>query len=439
MTTLTKSLGVVRGAALMLNIVVGAGLLALPGLAVEAAGDQALWSWLACAVAALPLLVVCIIMGRSHPDAGGVAHFARTAFGEAGYLATSLIFLGAVVFGLPAIALTGGHYITGMAGGSPPHYAAGIIIAAAAANMLSPDLSGRISTFAASLILIALAVIVTAGLSGIDWAALEGRVAAATELDAAIVMAPFMMIFFAFTGWEVAAGLSEEFRNPRRDFPRAMILSFAIAVALYVAMGFIVQAGEMSGAPEAAFVGVARSLFGAAGSLAVGTLAAVIILANLLGALWAVSRLVYALGRDGHLPVRLGVTASGTPVSSVALTAGALLLVLAAEAVGLLDIRSMLAVAGQNLLILYGMAGAALLRLSAQAASRIVAALALALTAVLLIAEGPAPAYPLALAGVGWLILRWRRFSADRAGRPRRDAAHPRRGPDDGPDETGRG
>ena len=47
------------------------------------------------------------------------------------------------------------------------------------------------------------------------------------------------------------------------------------------------------------------------------------------------------------------------------------------------------------------------------------AALVLALTAALLMAEGPAPAYPLALVGAGWLIVRWRRFSADRAGRPR--------------------
>ena len=79
MTTLTKSLGVVRGTGLMLNIVVGAGLLALPGLAVEAASDQALWSWLACALAALPLLAVCIIMPKL--DAGGVA-FRAHGFGE---------------------------------------------------------------------------------------------------------------------------------------------------------------------------------------------------------------------------------------------------------------------------------------------------------------------------------------------------------------------
>ena len=50
--------------------------------------------------------------------------------------------------------------------------------------------------------------------------------------------------------------------------------------------------------------------------------------------------------------------------------------------------------------------------------ARATAVLALALTAGLLIAEGPAPAYPLALAMAGWAFLRWRRFSADRARGP---------------------
>ncbi len=70
MNELNRTLTPLRGAALMLNIVVGAGLLALPGLVVEMAGDHALWSWLVCAVASLPLLTVFIIMGRRYPHAG---------------------------------------------------------------------------------------------------------------------------------------------------------------------------------------------------------------------------------------------------------------------------------------------------------------------------------------------------------------------------------
>ena len=102
MTELKQTLTLLRGTGLMLNIVVGAGLLALPGLTVAVAGDQALWAWLVCAVAALPLLLVFVILGGRHLDAGGIAHFVKLAFGEHGYIAASLIFLGAVAFGLPS-------------------------------------------------------------------------------------------------------------------------------------------------------------------------------------------------------------------------------------------------------------------------------------------------------------------------------------------------
>ena len=46
MNDLKRTLTPLRGAALMLNIVVGAGLLALPGLVIDAVGDHALWSWI---------------------------------------------------------------------------------------------------------------------------------------------------------------------------------------------------------------------------------------------------------------------------------------------------------------------------------------------------------------------------------------------------------
>jgi amino acid efflux transporter len=51
MTSLNKSLGVFRGAAILLNIVIGAGLLTLPGLAVRQSGQFAIYAWLICAVA----------------------------------------------------------------------------------------------------------------------------------------------------------------------------------------------------------------------------------------------------------------------------------------------------------------------------------------------------------------------------------------------------
>ena len=91
----------------MLNIVVGAG-----SACVTRSCCQSCWRSCSLGVDRLraritiPLLSVFIIMGRRFPNAGGIAHFSEMAFGPLAYIITSFIFLGAVAFGLPAIALT---------------------------------------------------------------------------------------------------------------------------------------------------------------------------------------------------------------------------------------------------------------------------------------------------------------------------------------------
>lgn len=394
MSELKPTLTVLRGTGLMLNIVVGAGLLALPGLTVAMAGDQALWAWLVCIIAAIPLLLVFVILGGRHPDAGGIAHFVKLAFGGAGYVVASLIFLGAVAFGLPAIALTAGHYITA------------IVILATLGLTASPDIAARLSTIIASTILIVLLAIIGVGLAGVDWATARMTIAPLAEISLSVVLAPFMMIFFAFTGWEVASGLSEEFRNPKRDFPRAMLLSFAIASLLYMAMAFLAQTAPDVESHEAVFVDILGARLGAAGGIVVADIATLVIAANLMGAIWAVSRMVFALSREGHLFVRLNLNTAGTPVSSVVLTSLVILLVLASDSMDLLDIKGMLAIAGQNFFILYGLAGFTLFRHARHRRDRIVAALAILVVVGLLLAEGLSSLlYPamLTLLGIaGW-------------------------------------
>src|SRR5947209_4643472 len=124
---LTKSLGLFRGTALMMNIVIGAGLLTLPGLAIKIAGANAFAAWVLCAASAFPLLAVFIVLGSRYPQAGGISAYAQRAFGRFGGLAASLLFLGAVIFGLPSIALTGGHYLSAIFGGTPHLFALGLL------------------------------------------------------------------------------------------------------------------------------------------------------------------------------------------------------------------------------------------------------------------------------------------------------------------------
>lgn len=403
---LTKSLTTLRGAGLMLNIVIGAGLLALPGMVVERAGQQAIWAWAVCALVAAPLLLVFIIMGMRFPNAGGITHFAQLAFGRRAYAICSILFIGTFPFGLSAIALTGGHYLAEAFGGTPTVYAAGLIVAATASHILSTEMAARLSTAIASIVLVSLLGLMVIGLSTVDWSSGTSHVTPLTEIDAAIVFAPFMMIFFAFTGWELAAGLSEEFKNPKRDFPRAMFLSFVAACLVYFCMAFTAQSVSITGSYEAAFASILAVSIGEKGRIAMGLLAGIIIYANLMGAIWAVSRMVYALSREGLLPLRLETTAKGVPLSSVLVVSIILLTVVGADSMGLLNITIMLELAGQNFLLLYGVSGLALVKLSARLFDRLAALLTIALVAGLMIVQGQSLFYPVMLTLAGILVER---------------------------------
>lgn len=403
---LKQSLTTLKGAGLMLNIVIGAGLLALPGMVVREAGLQAIWAWGLCALVSVPLLLVFIIMGMRFPDAGGITHFAKLAFGRKAYAMASVILLGTFPFGMPAIALTGGHYLAEAFGGTPTLYAAGLIVAAAASHILSTEMAARLSAAIASIVLVSLLGLMVVGLATVDWSAGTRHVASIAELDGRIVLAPFMMIFFAFTGWELAAGLSEEFKNPARDFPRAMFLSFVAACILYFGMALTAQSIVITGSYEAAFSSILAHAVGENGRIVMGLLAATIIYANLLGCIWAVSRMVYALSREGLLPIRLQTTAKGVPLSSVLFICLLLLCVVGADASGLIHLGLMLELAAQNFLLLYGLSGLALLKLSRRVFDRLAALLTVGLVLVLMVVQGQSLFYPLGLALAGIVLER---------------------------------
>ncbi len=412
MAELRRSLGVGRGTAMMLNIVLGAGLLTLPGLAHQAVGGAALVVWLACALAAAPLLLVFAILGRRHADAGGLATIMGRAFGAAGRVPATFLFLGAVSVGLPAIALTGGHYAAAALGGVPHLYAAGLIVAALAVNLLAAELAARVNAAVASLVVLVILAVAVLG-----WVAVSpdlGAVAvAATDWPGLPVFGlTFMMVFFAFTGWEVSANLGEEFRDPGRDLPLAMAASFAIAVALYLALAVVVAGSGKTGADPAPFARIFGAAFGPAGANAVSAVAVLLIFANLSAAIWAVSRMVYATAREGLLPPVLARVDRGVPLAAVALTVGVLLAVVAMAGRGLFDLGLLLAAAGQNFLLLYGAAAAALFRLGDRAWHPWLGGLGLAIVVALLIGRGgEGSLYPavLILAGLGLAAVRARR------------------------------
>ena len=75
-------MGLVAATAMSVTIVVGAGLLTLPGLSYAQAGRLGHLPWLLMSVLMLPLLAVFAFFARRHPSAGGVVGYIRLSLGQ---------------------------------------------------------------------------------------------------------------------------------------------------------------------------------------------------------------------------------------------------------------------------------------------------------------------------------------------------------------------
>ena len=150
-------------------------------------------------------------------------------------------------------------------------------------------------------------------------------------------------MFFAFIGFDVVATSAEEVREPQKRLPRGIFLGLAIVTALYVLVS-IVMTGMVSytelAAEETPSLATAFRLVGqdwASAVISFGALAGLttVIMVLLLG----LSRIVFALSRDGLLPRWLSKTTEHTKTPArIQIIGGSVVAVVAAFTdVGLLE------------------------------------------------------------------------------------------------------
>ncbi|AKV55908.1 amino acid permease [Bifidobacterium actinocoloniiforme DSM 22766] len=141
------------------------------------------------------------------------------------------------------------------------------------------------------------------------------------------------LVFFAFIGFDVVATTSEEAKDPRRTVPRGIFLGMVMVIILYVLVAIVttgmVSYKDLAKSPSPSLA-TGFELVGASWAaklisfgIVVGLTTVVMVL--LLG----LTRIVFALSRDGLLPRGLSQTGRfGTP-SRIQLMAGILVAVVA--------------------------------------------------------------------------------------------------------------
>ena len=290
---------------LIIGTIVGVGIFRTPSLVAEHAGSAgvALLAWLAGGLVSLLGALCYAELASAYPNTGGDYHYLTRAFGRRlGFLFAwarlTVVQTGAIAL----LAFVLGDYAAELfslgAWGSP--LCAGLIVTILTATNIAGVRQGATTQN----------VLTTLDVAGILLIALVGLVAEPAAAAASNGGAPasagafgLVMVFVLLTygGWNEAAYLSGELRDPGRTMVRALVWSLAFVTALYLLINwtFLATLGVagVAGSKTVA-ADVVHQTLGSTGARLTGALIVVCALTSINAAIFTGARSSYAVGRD---------------------------------------------------------------------------------------------------------------------------------------------
>ena len=340
---LKRSVGLFGAAMMGLGSIVGTGVFVSIAIGVSVAG---VWALLAIALASI--VAICnglssAQLAANHPVSGGTYEYGhRWCSPRIGFVA-GWMFLFAKSASAAAASLGFSGYVLQLAGVSDRSWLVPMALAGVALVTVITLIGIRRTSLANSLIvavtLTTLAFFVVAGLPN-AWAnawpaeAISGATTGRPnplDFSMANLLYATALMFVAYTGYGRIATLGEEISDPRRNIPRAIIVTLLVSMLLYVSVGFVVVfanqgSGNITAAlTKSASIGKAAPLhtiangFGipwAGTVLAVGAITAM--LGVLLNLILGLSRVLLAMGRRAEMPTQAALVAEKTGVPWVA-------------------------------------------------------------------------------------------------------------------------
>ena len=330
---LDRSLRTVDGLAMVVGIMIGAGIFRTPGLVATQLGRPWLTfvAWIAGgAVSVLGALVFAELATR-HPMAGGKYVYAREAYGRrAGFVVGWVETLGIYCAAIAGVGVVAGDYLAQLLrldGVDPRWLGVGLVALVTTLNLIGVTFGSTVQNLvtgakvAALLLVVGLAAVLG---TGAGWSAPAAPLAG-PALAGAFAVA-FQAVIWTYYGYPDAAKIAEEVVDPARTLPRVLLLGIGGATALYVLLnaGFLhVLPFERIAASTLVARDVAEVLFGARAAAVVAGLALLVVLGSLNGNVFVTPRVVFGLARDGLGPrVLERVNAGGTPWTAMLLVGG---------------------------------------------------------------------------------------------------------------------
>lgn len=408
MTGHKGSLGVAQGTALYIASVLGTGILVLPGLAAQVAGPASVLSVAIIFVLSIPLAATFAALAARYPDSGGVASYVRKSMGDTFARIAGYLFFFGVAAGTPVVAVMGAEYVIAIVG---------------ADRSLLPVVAGLlyIVPFVLNLFGVKVAGWVQLGLSGLLVLVVVGVIAYGAPAVTQEHFEPFMpfgwmgvgvaisLFVWAFAGWEVGTHIAAEFKNPRRTIPIATAIALVIVGVAYLALQWVTVGvlGDKAGEGTVPLLTLVDATAPKAGSIIIATIAGVVSLGVLNAYLAAIGKLGASLGRDGDLPkwFALGAQPDVVPRRSFILVFCVSLIFFIILFAQDFQLLTLIPIHLSSMVAIYvlGMTAAVLI-FPRWSRDWWVAGVALLMTLVLLVLNGPNVIFTLAVAAVAVLV-----------------------------------
>jgi basic amino acid/polyamine antiporter, APA family len=358
--TLRRDLGLIDAIAIGFGAIIGAGIFVVTGVAAGIAGPALLAGCSSLASRPTANALSSAQLAALYPQSGGTYEYGYRVLNEWAGFAAGWMFMASKTAAAGTVALGLAGYLDALVPGLQPRVmAVGAIILFTMLNYFGVRRSSTANLMIVAVSLGALLIFVGAGAGAFRTMNLQPFAPAGLRgtLQAAA------LLFFAFTGYARIATLAEEVRDPGRNIPLAIAITIGGAVLLYGAVALVAvgSIGTAAMAETAAPLYVAAQAFPArwvATVVAIGGITAMlgVILSQLLG----LSRMAFAMARNGDLPAGLAYVHPrfGSPARAVLLI-GAVAAVVAATG----TLRGVAAAASFTILVYYGIANVAALRM----------------------------------------------------------------------------
>lgn len=309
---LTKGIGGIGAALLVLNGLIGAGIFALP--AKMAAELGAFSPYIFLIFGALMLAIVWCFgqLATLYQETGGPVVYAQKGFGNAAAFQTGFIYYlaraTAIAANMHVLLLYAGYVWPELNTGVGKSFAIILLTTALiVVNIIGLKAAMRSLDTISVLKLLPFVMLIVAGYWQLDFSIALTSTSASIVPAFDTVSAGALLTLYAFIGFETVVVTSGETNSPKKTIPRALMLTVSGIAVFYFCVQWLYWHTVGPAKPDSApLIALADMIFGETGALVMTLTAVVSVAGNLLANMISTSRLTFSMAQQSLIPGQLG-------------------------------------------------------------------------------------------------------------------------------------